>query len=159
MSQKKWISQLLPFLFIQSPRELSRISISDLTSTPLPSSSSNSPRMDSDGSIESDFNTISNFNNSDVETLDEFLDSEPSFFFIFLNSVFNPKLPLPLLITLSPSSHTDPTLNLSPLSSNEHDVDSTITDDQIEFHLDEFINHQQQIHNTNSSLRIHQLTH
>ena len=35
---------------------------------------------------------------------------------------------------------------------------SAITDDKIEHDLDEVITHQQQLHNTNSSLTTHQLT-
>ena len=52
--------------------------ISDFTSSPLPGFSSNSPRMDSDASNQTVFNTNSNFNTSEVETSDEILDSEPS---------------------------------------------------------------------------------
>ena len=54
----------------------SRFSFSDLTSSPLPSFFSNSPRTDSDDSTQTVFNTISTFYNSDKETPDKFLDSK-----------------------------------------------------------------------------------
>ena len=59
-------------------RHDSLISISDLTSSPYPVFTSNSPRKDLDESTETVFNTNSNFNNSNVGTSDKILESEPS---------------------------------------------------------------------------------
>ena len=56
----------------------SRISLLDLTPSLLPTFSSNSPRMNSDEPTQIILDTLSIFNNSDLETSDEFLDSEPS---------------------------------------------------------------------------------
>ena len=67
--------------------------------------------------------------------------------------------PTPVGPSLSPSSHTDATPILSPLSSNEPDIRSPILDDQLELDLEAFINPQRQIHNTNNPFTFHQLTH
>ena len=58
---------------------------------------------------------------------------------------------------LSPSSHTEATIILSPQSSNEPDAPSPIIVDQNERNLDNIKS--QQIHDTNNSFTIHQLTH
>ena len=58
------------------------------------------------------------------------------------------------------SSNTDDTLPiLSPLSSKEPDAPSPIEYIQLEHNFDDFINNQQQIHDTNISLTIQQPTH
>ena len=92
-------------------RQSSRTSLSDLTSSPLPSFSSNSPGMDSNDSTQTVFNTISNFNNSGVETPDKFLLSEPS----LTNFSQPPYRPiasqLPNKSSLSPSLYTHATLS------------------------------------------------
>ena len=55
------------------------ISTSDLTPSPIPSYTKNSPRMGSDDNFSHiAFHTTSQFNNSDIETADEFQNSEPS---------------------------------------------------------------------------------
>ena len=98
--------------------------LSDLTSSPLPVFWTNSPRTDSDDSTQTDLNKISNFNNSDVKTSDEFLHSElsPSTFwkppFQQLTSQ------LPNESSPAPSSYTDATHNLSPMSSDQPDPPS-----------------------------------
>ena len=99
------------------------------------------------------------FFNSDVENPDEFFDSESSPT-NFSQPLFQSKTtPTPVELSLSHSSLTDTSPTLSPLSSNEPDVTSLITDDQLEHNLDELFTHLQQIHNTNISLLIHQLSH
>ena len=63
--------------------------------------------MDSSDSIQTVFNTISNYKNSDVETPDEYLDSGPS------RTNFSPPHFQPIASQLhdetSPSSYTDAT--------------------------------------------------
>ena len=127
------------------------ITISDLT-FPRTQLISNSPSIDiaSDDSNHVIFNTISNFNNSELEQPDEFLDSELSPTNIY-QATFQPiNPPTPVENSTFTSSKTDATPILSPLSSNVPDVPSPIIDEQLKHDLDDFITHQQQIHNTNS---------
>ena len=49
-----------------------------LTSSRLPSFTTNSPRMDSDDSTNTVLNTMSQLNNSVIDSPDEFQNSEPS---------------------------------------------------------------------------------
>ena len=106
--------------------------------------------MDSKASTQTVFNNTSVFNNSDVETPDEFLDSEPGPI-NFSQPLFSPNLPLPLLNPLFLLfSHIDATPVISPLSSKDSDVPSPITDNQLEHDSEEIINHQQYIYNTNN---------
>ena len=115
--------------------------------------------MDSDASIRTVLNTISNCKNSDVDFPDEVLYSEPSPT-SFSQPPFQPMTPpIPVEPCLSPSSQRDASPNLFPLSGSEPDVPSPIEDDQLELDSDQLISHQQQLHNTNTSLKIHQLTH
>ena len=90
--------------------------------------------MDSSDSTQTVFNTISNYKNSDVETPDEYLDSGPS------RTNFSPPHFQPIASQLhdetSPSSYTDATPILSPLSSNQPDKPSPMTDNQLEHKLD-----------------------
>ena len=105
------------------------------------------------------FLTFSTCIKSEVEKPDEFLDSEPSPT-NFSQPVFQPITPTtPVENSISTSLLTDVNPILSPLWSNAPDVPSPIKDDQLELDLDNFIIHQQQIHNTTNSLTIHQLTH
>ena len=92
------------------------------------------------------------FNISDIETPDEFIDSEPSHT-NFSQPLFQPIIPpIPDEPYPSSSSHTNDTLPiLSPLSSNEHVASSPTKDIQLEHNLDNFITNQQQIHDTNNS--------
>ena len=120
-----WIPQPFPFLSIQhSMTLLSHFTFSFQTSSPLPVFSTNSPRTDSDDSTQTDLNKISNFNNSDVKTSDEFLHSElsPSTFskppFQQLTSQ------LPNESSPAPSSYTDATHYLSTMSSDQPDPPS-----------------------------------
>ena len=53
-------------------RHSSRISLSDLISSPLPTSTTKSPRMDSVDTTQTNFSSISNFNKSNLDTPDEF---------------------------------------------------------------------------------------
>ena len=73
-------------------RHSSLISLSELTSYPLPTFTTNSPRMESDDSTQTNFHAIFQFTNSDLDTPDEFQDSEPSPSF-FRNPSFSPLLP------------------------------------------------------------------
>ena len=106
----------------------SRISLSDLTSAPLSTFSTNSPRTESDDSTQTIFNPTSNFNNSDVETLDEFLDSDPSPSFFSFSSFQPLASQLPNESSTAPSSYTDAFPILSPMSSDQHDPASIMTD-------------------------------
>ena len=74
------------------------ISNTDLTSSPLPSFTNNSPRSDSDDdSTNTIFHTISKFKISDVESPDEFQNSEPS----------------PSTFSQTPSVHSTPQLPMN----------------------------------------------
>ena len=93
--------------------------------------------MDSEDSNQTVFNTISNFNSSEVETTDEFLDSEPSLT-NFSQTPFQSVTPTtPGKNSTFASSLTDATYILSALSNNAPDVPSPITDDQLEHDLDD----------------------
>ena len=150
----------IPQPFFSCPSNLRRndflIIFSDLSSSALPSFSSNSPRMDSDDSNQTVFNAISNFNNSEVETPDEFFEFEPSptiFSQPPIQTITPPTEPItpptepippptqpitpPVEPSLSPFSHTDATRILYPLSISEPDIPSPIADDQFEHDLDE----------------------
>ena len=59
-------------------RQSSRISLSYLTSSPLPSLNNNSPRIGSDDSTNTVYNTISQFFISDIDTSDKFQISDSS---------------------------------------------------------------------------------
>ena len=92
--------------------------------------------MDSDNtSTNTVFVTISQFNNFDIETPDEFADSEPS------PSTFSqpPFLPIQTQITIerfsAPSSYTDSTLTYSPMTSEPPDHSSPV-DTEFENELD-----------------------
>ena len=131
-------------------------SISDFTPFFSPSYTNNSPRMDSDDfSTHTVFHTISQFNNSDIETPDEFENSEPS-----PSNFRNPpsdhsipqhpmNLPQPLIPTLMQ-------LQFSPLTSDPPDSLSPV-DGELENELDNFITLQQQLQNPNP-LTIHHLS-
>ena len=110
------------------------------------------------------FHTISQFNNSDVETTDEFAHSEPSpsthtqtNSSIFSKPLFRPiqtSHPLPSLSTPSYSSQVTPTY--SPFNSDRSHNYST-DNIQISEELDNFITLQQQLTQPHT-LTIHQLS-
>ena len=115
--------------------------------------------MDSDGSTQIVFNTISNFNICDVETLDKFLDPEPSPT-TYSQPPFQPIVSqLPNEISPSPFSHTDATPIFSPMSTNQPDAPSPMNDNQLEHELDNFITQQQNLHDITNAFTIHQLNH
>ena len=58
----------------------------------------------------------------------------------------------------APSSYTDTTPIPSPMSSDQPDPPSPITDKQLEHKLDSFITLQHHLHNTDT-LTLHELTH
>ena len=113
--------------------------------------------MDSDNtSTNTVFVTISQFNNSDIETLDEFADSEPS------PSTFSqpPFQPIWTQITdepsSAPSSYNDATPIYSPITSDPPDHSSPV-DTELENELDNFITLQQQLQHPNT-LTTHHLS-
>ena len=115
--------------------------------------------MDSDKPIHTFFYTLSNFNHSDVETSDGFLDSEPSPT-NFSQPPFEPIVSqLPDETSPSRSSYTDATPILSATSSNQPDAPIPLTDNQLEHEQNNFIAQQQHFHDTNNAITIHQLTH
>ena len=134
----------------------SRISLSDLTSSPLPTFTTSSPRIDCDNSTQTIFITMSQFENSYIDTPEEFQYSEPS------PSTFSQPLfqsltcQLPNEPSPAPSSYTDATPILSPMTSDQPDPPNPFTDEQ-ENELDNFITLQQQLQITNT-LRTHQLS-
>ena len=116
-----------------------------------------SPSMESDtNSNTTVYNTISQFNNSDIETPDEFANSEPSPS-TFSQPPFQPIHPQVKIETLSlysPILHITPTY--SPLTSepsDNNDQDHT----QLSHELDIFITLQQQMQHP-QTLIIHQLS-
>ena len=132
------------------------ISLSDLTSSPLPSYTTSSPRMDSDYSTNTVYNTITQFNNSDFETTVDFQNSEPTRP-LFRNPLStypdsNPQREFP-----SPSSFTNSTSTFSPMTSDQPDPSSHLTED-LEHEVDNFITSKQQLQNINT-LTIRNLAH
>ena len=127
-----------------------------LASLLLPYPHSLLPRMDSDDSTHTIFNTISQFKNSDIDTPDEFQNSEPSPSVFFSNS-----------LPSNPSS--TPRWNLpSPLFLHRRNTKTFLNDQwparppnpvthALENELDSFITLQQQLQNTNK-LILHQLS-
>ena len=102
------------------------------------------------------YNNISQFNNSDIETPDEFANSErsPSTFFQPPFQPLHSQVRIEPLSPPSPISHVTPTY--SPLiseSSDNYDQDNT----QISHELDNFITLQQQLQHP-QTLTIHQLS-
>ena len=117
------------------------ISISDLTPSPIPLYTINSPRMASDDNFtHTVFHTISQFKNSDIET-DEFQNSEPSSFTFWQPpppSVHStPQLPMNLPQPFLPTA-TQPQLILSPMTSDHPDPPSPVNE-ELENELDNFI--------------------
>ena len=94
-----------------------------------------------------------------MEIPDELLDSKPS----PTNFSQPPFQPINSRISNetspSPSSYTDPTPILSPMSSTHPDAPSPMTDNQLDLELNNFITQQKHLHNTNNALTTHQLTH
>ena len=102
------------------------------------------------------YNTISQFNNSDIETPDEFANSEPSPS-TFSQPPFQPihsQVKIEPLSPSSPISHDTPTYSpLTSESSDNNDQDHP----QILHELDNFITPQQQMQHP-QTLTIHQLS-
>ena len=112
--------------------------------------------MDSDdNSTTTVYNTISQYNNSDIKTPDEFANSEqsPS---TFSQSPFKPLLSQTTNETSpAPSSHTDVTPIYSPLTSDSPDSNYPV-DTELENKLDNFMILQQKLQHPHT-LTIHQL--
>ena len=113
--------------------------------------------MDSDtNSNTTVYNTISQFNNPDIETLDEFDNSKPS------SSTFSqpPSQPLHSQVKFEPpwppSSFSNVAPIYSPLTSEPSDSNSSVNT-QIAHELDNFITLQQQLQHP-QTLTIHQLS-
>ena len=113
--------------------------------------------MDSDANSNTTVhNSISHFNNTDLETPDKFDNSEPS------PSTFSKPPFQPLLFQLrfeppsTPSSISNVTPTYSPLTSATSDNNSSVNI-QISHELDNFITHQQQLQQP-QTLTIHQLS-
>ena len=116
-----------------------------------------STSMESDiNSITTLYNTISQFNKSDIETHDEFENSEPSPS-TFSQPPFQPlnsQVKIEPLSLPSPISHVTPTYSpLTSESSDNNDQDHT----QISHEVDNFITLQQQLQHP-QTLFIHQLS-
>ena len=102
-------------------------------------------------------NTISQFDNSDVDAPNEFQNSEPSQSTLS-QPPFHPIHPqLPDETSPAPSSYTDATSILSPLTSYQPPPPIPVTE-ALEKELGNFITLQQQLQNTNT-LTLHQLSH
>ena len=112
--------------------------------------------MDFDDSTNTVFHTISQFNNSDIDTPGKFQNSEPSPF-AFSQPPFRP-LYTPTCDETSPafSSYTDANPILSLMTSHQPDPSSPV-DEELEYELDNFIIVQQQLQNT-ITLKILHLT-
>ena len=138
-------------------RHSPNISISDLTPSPIPSYTNNSPRVDSDdNSTNTVFHTISQLNDSDMETPDEFQNSKPSPS-TFSQPLFRPlQTPTPDKLFPAPSSYTDANPQLSPMTSDQTDPPSSVNE-KLENECDNFITLQQQLQNPNT-LTIHHLS-
>ena len=91
--------------------------------------------MDSDEATQIVFIAFFNFNKSKIETPSEFFDSENS------PSTFSQPLFQPTTSQLpsESSSYTDVTPILSPMSGDQTDATSTLTDNQLGHELDKFI--------------------
>ena len=135
-------SQVLPFF--------------DFPPYPEPLCTNKSPSMDSDNnSTNTNFHTTSQFNTFDIETPDEFADSEPRPS-TFSNSPFNPSIPkspmnLPQLL---PPTLMQPQSTPPMTSDTNH---SSPVDTELENELDNFINLQQLLQHPNT-LTIHHLS-
>ena len=129
----------------------------DITPYPETSYTNNSPSMDSDDtSTNTVFHTFLEFNNSDIETPDEFADSKPSPS-TFSQPLFQPPHDqIPDEPSSAPSSYTDATLTYSPMTSDLPDYSSPV-DTELENELDNFINLPQQLLHPNT-LTIHHLS-
>ena len=124
------------------------------TQSPHPNSS---PSMESDtNSNTTIYNTLSQFNNSDIETSDKFANSKPSL------STFSqpPFQPLHSQVKIEPLSPPSPISHVTPIyspltseSSDNNDQDHT----QISHELDNFITLQQQLQHP-QTLTTHQLS-
>ena len=129
-----------------------------LNSLPLlPSFTKNSPSTDSDGdSTNTVFHTISQFKFSDVESPEEFQNSEtsPS---TLSQPPFRPlHTPTPDEPSPTPSSYTDATPILFPMAGDQTDPPSSVNE-KLENYLDNFLTSQQQLQNRNT-FTIHHLS-
>ena len=108
-----------------------------------------------DNSTHTIFHTVSQINNSDVETPDEFQNSEPS------PSTFSQPLPstphpTPDEPSPAPSPYTDATPILCLRTGDQPDPPSPVNE-ELENELDNFLTLQQQLQNPNT-LTIHHLS-
>ena len=108
-----------------------------------------------DNSTKTLFHTISQFNNSDIETPDEIKNSETSPSTFSQPPFRQLHTPTPDEPFSAPSSFTDATPILSPMIGDQPDTPSPI-DEELENELDIFITLQQQLQNPNT-LTIHHL--
>ena len=128
-------------------RQSSHISLSALISSPCHHSLLILPRMDSDDSSNTVFNTI--VQTSDIDTPDEFQNSEPSPY-TFSEPSFRPiHTPTPDESSPAHSSYTYATPILYPMTSDQPDTSSPVTE-KLEHELDNFITLQQQLQNKNT---------
>ena len=116
-----------------------------------------SSSMDSDtNSNTTVYNTISKFNNSDIETPDEFANSEPS-----SSTFFQPSFqPIHSQVKIEPPSPPSSIFNVTPIYStltNEPSDNNSSVNTQLSHELDNFITHQQQLQQP-QKLTIHQLS-
>ena len=124
---------------------------------------SQSPHDNTSSSMDSDtnsnttvFNTISKFNNSDIETPDIFANSEPS-----SSTFFQPPFqPIHSQVIIEPPSPPSSIFNVTPIYStltNKPSDNNSSVNTQISHELDNFITHQRQLQHT-QTLAIHQIS-
>ena len=124
---------------------------------PEPSYTNNSPSMNSDNtSSNTFFHTISQFNNSDFETPDQFADFETSPSTLFLPHFQSLYTQIPDEPSSAPSSFTDATPIYSPMTSDPPDQ-SSLVDIELEKELENFITLQLQLQHPNP-LTIHHVS-
>ena len=105
--------------------------------------------MDSDYSTNTVFNTISQFKNSDFDTTVDFQNSAPTPS-TFSQPPFQPIQTQTLKENYpAPSSFTNSTSTFSPMTSDQPDPSSPLTED-LEHEVDNFITLQQQLQNDNT---------
>ena len=134
------------------------VSVSDITPSPVPSYTNHSSHMDSDdNSTRTALHTISQFDNSDIETPDEFQNSEPSPSTLSQTpSVHStPQFPMNLPQSYTDATYTDANPILFPMTSDQPDLPSPVNE-ELENELDNFTTLQQQPQNPNT-LTFHHL--
>ena len=130
-------------------RQSFRISLSDLTSSPLLSLTTSSPRMDSDYSTNTVFSTLSQFKNSDFDITVDFQNSEPTPS-TFSQPPFQPIQTQTLKENYpAPSFFTNSTSIFSPMTRDQPDPFSSQAED-LEHEVDNFLTLQQKLQNNNT---------